>query len=102
VPDPSSPSDPGSGEHSSEDPHRPPEERPGEHPDPQQQRLLPVGAIEFLTLGLTWAVLLVGLGFLGSLVDGWLGTSPAFVLVGLALAIAVGIRMTIVRVRKYL
>jgi hypothetical protein len=83
-----------------------PDQKDGESDSPspwaEKQRLIPLGAVEFLTLGLTWAVLLVGGGLLGSLVDGWLGTSPAFVLVGLALGIAVGVRMTVTRVRKYL
>jgi hypothetical protein len=102
VPTPPPPSGPGDS-----GPPSDPSDRKDGDPDPaspwaQKQRLVPLGAVEFLTLGLTWAVLLVGGGLLGSLVDGWLGTSPAFVLVGLALGIAVGLRMTITRVRKYL
>jgi F0F1-type ATP synthase assembly protein I len=61
-----------------------------------------LGAVEFLTLGLTAAgALAVGV-VLGLLVDGWLGTSPAFTLVGLVLGIVAAVLMTVARVRKYL
>jgi F0F1-type ATP synthase assembly protein I len=60
------------------------------------------GAVEFLSLGLSIAVLLAGGALLGYLVDRWLGTVPLFTLVGLALGIATAAFMTIARVRKYL
>ena len=62
----------------------------------------PAGAVEFLTLGLTVAVTLVGLGALGYLVDRWLGTSPWFTLAGLVLGIAAAVLMTVSRVRRLL
>jgi F0F1-type ATP synthase assembly protein I len=43
-----------------------------------------MGAAYALTGGL------LGLGFVGYLLDLWLGTSPAFVLVGLGLGLVVG------------
>lgn len=102
-PDSSSPSDSDESPVPSQHPDRAPPELPDEvFQEPEKQPLLPAGAVDFLTLGLTWAVLLAGGVFLGYLVDGWLGTSPAFVLVGLALGIAVGVAMTVTRVRKYL
>jgi len=60
------------------------------------------GAVAFLTLGLSAAVVLVICGGLGYLVDRWLNTSPAFTLVGVALGIATVVAMTVTRVRKYL
>jgi ATP synthase protein I len=60
------------------------------------------GAAEFLTLGLTVAVALVGLAALGYLVDRWLGTSPWFTLVGLVLGIAAAVLITVSRVRRLL
>jgi len=60
------------------------------------------GAVEFLTLGLSIAVLLAGGALLGYLVDRWLGTMPLFTLVGLVLGIAAAVLMTMTRVRKYL
>jgi len=60
------------------------------------------GAVEFLSLGLSIAVLLAGGALLGYLVDRWLGTIPLFTLVGLAIGIATAAFMTISRVRKYL
>ncbi len=62
----------------------------------------PAGAVEFLTLGLTLAVTILVCGGLGYLVDRWLGTSPAFTLVGLVLGIAAAVLTAITRVRKYL
>jgi hypothetical protein len=71
---------------------------PGRGPNPP----LGAGGVEFLTLGLSLAVVLVAGGALGWLVDRWLGTSPAFTLVGLALGITAAVLMTISRVRRYL
>ncbi len=61
-----------------------------------------LGAVEFLTLGLTVAVTLVAFGALGFVADRWLGTSPWFTMVGLLLGIAAAVTLTISRVRKYL
>jgi F0F1-type ATP synthase assembly protein I len=60
------------------------------------------GAIEFLTLGIAVAVVVVGFGALGYLADGWAGTTPWLTLVGLALGITTAVLLTIARVRKYL
>ncbi len=60
------------------------------------------GAVEFLTLGLTVAVALVGLAGLGYAVDRWLGTSPWFTLLGVVLGIAAAVLITVARVRRFL
>jgi hypothetical protein len=60
------------------------------------------GAVEFLTLGLTAAVALAIGVVLGLLVDGWLGTSPVFTLIGLVLGLAASVSVTVTRVRKLL
>jgi ATP synthase protein I len=72
--------------------------RPPADPD----RAVVAGAAEFLTLGLTVAVALVGLAALGYLVDRWLGTSPWFTLVGVVLGIAAAVLITVSRVRRLL
>ena len=77
-----------------------PESGPGpssDEPDPTV-----AGAVEFLTLGLTVAVVLVGFGALGYVVDRWLGTSPWFTLAGLVLGIAAAVLITVSRVRHFL
>ncbi len=58
--------------------------------------------IEFMTLGLTVAVTIVICGVLGYLLDRWLGTTPLFVLIGLALGVTAAVLTTVSRVRKYL
>ncbi len=80
------------------EPHAPhePEQTPPEEPG------LGPGAIAFLTLGVTWAALLVAGGVLGALLDAWAHTSPLFTLLGVAFGIGVAVAMTVVRVRKYL
>ncbi len=60
------------------------------------------GAAEFLTLGLTVAVALVGMAAVGYGADRWLGTSPWFTLVGLVLGIVAAVLITISRVRRLL
>jgi len=60
------------------------------------------GAVEFLTLGLTVAVTVVVGGALGYLVDRWLGTSPVFTLVGVALGITAAVLTAVRQFRKYL
>jgi len=74
----------------------------GPGPPDEPEPLVAPGAVEFLTLGLTVAVTLVGLGALGYLVDRWLGTSPWFTLAGLVLGIAAAVLMTVSRVRRLL
>ena len=71
-------------------------------PPPDPDRAVVAGAAEFLTLGLTVAVALVGLAALGYLVDRWLGTSPWFTLVGVVLGIAAAVLITVSRVRRLL
>ena len=60
------------------------------------------GAVEFLTLGLTVAVTVVVGGALGYLVDRWLGTSPVFTLVGVALGITAAVLTAVRQIRKFL
>jgi len=78
-----------------------PESGPGSSSDDPDPLVAP-GAVEFLSLGLTVAVVLVGLGALGYLVDRWLGTSPWFTLAGLVLGIAAAVLITVSRVRRFL
>jgi len=84
-----------------DDPTPAPESGPEPPPD-GPDRTVPAGAVEFLTLGLTVAVALVGLAALGYGVDRWLGTSPWFTLVGLVLGIAAAVLITVSRVRRLL
>jgi F0F1-type ATP synthase assembly protein I len=83
------------------DPNPPPDPSDGSgsspHPPP-----VSAGAVEFLSLGLSIAVLLVACGGIGYAVDRWLGTSPLFLLVGLAAGIVGAVLITVSRVRKYL
>jgi F0F1-type ATP synthase assembly protein I len=72
-------------------------------PDPPSRRdSVDAGAVEFLTLGLTVAVALVGLAALGYAVDRWLGTGPWFTLVGVVLGIVAAVLITVSRVRRFL
>jgi hypothetical protein len=80
----------------------PPSDSPAEPPLSDRDPGLVPGAVEFLTLGLTVAVALVGLAALGYLVDRWLGTSPWFTLVGVVLGIAAAVLITVSRVRRLL
>jgi F0F1-type ATP synthase assembly protein I len=74
---------------------------PDDSPPPEEPKPLP-GAVAFLGMGLTAAVC-VGLGLLlGILVDGALHTAPAFLLVGLALGLAVAAMSVIKQIRTYL
>ncbi len=84
-----------------DDPTPAPDAEPGPSPAESERTTL-AGAAEFLTLGLTVAVALVGLAALGYLVDRWLGTSPWFTLVGLLLGIAAAVLITVSRVRRLL
>jgi len=78
-----------------------PDAEPG-RPPTGPDRVPVAGAAEFLSLGLTVAVVLVGLAALGYLVDRWLGTSPWFTLAGVVLGIAAAVLITITRVRRLL
>jgi F0F1-type ATP synthase assembly protein I len=78
-------------------------------PDPQEtsppgsEPESPLGpAVEFLTLGLSAAVMLVAGAGLGYLVDRWASTSPIFTLIGLVLGVAMAVAMTVVQVRRHL
>ena len=74
---------------------------PDESQPPQEPKPLP-GAMAFLSMGLSAAVCVgIGLG-LGILVDGALHTAPAFLLVGLALGLAVAALSVIKQIRTYL
>jgi F0F1-type ATP synthase assembly protein I len=74
---------------------------PDESSPPQEPKPLP-GAMAFLSMGLSAAVCVgIGLG-LGILVDGALHTAPAFLLVGLALGLAVAALSVIKQIRTYL
>jgi len=60
------------------------------------------GAVAFLGMGLS-AAICVGIGIgLGILVDDALGTAPAFLLVGLALGVAVAALSVVKQIRTYL
>lgn len=49
-----------------------------------------VEVARYLGLGLTWALSTALFLYLGSLVDGWLGTEPAFTVVGAFVGAAAG------------
>lgn len=70
--------------------------------DPPDDDSSSPGAAEFAGIGLANAVCIFGGGALGWLVDRWLGTLPAFVLLGMVSGIVLGITGTYQRVRKYL
>ena len=80
--------------------------RSGERPGrilarPEEPKPLP-GAVAFLCMGLSAAVCVgVGVG-LGLWVDSALHTAPAFLLVGLALGLAVGRLSVVKQIRTYL
>jgi hypothetical protein len=62
----------------------------------------PLGLSNLLGLGTVLAVLL-GAGIaLGWWLDGALGTSPTFVLIGIALGLAGGVCYTVVQIRPFL
>ena len=74
---------------------------PDESSQPEGPKPLP-GAVAFLSMGLTAAVCVgIGLG-LGILLDGALHTAPVFLLVGLALGLAVAAVSVIKQIRAYL
>jgi len=76
-----------------------------EHDDPSPPEGAPKplpGAVAFLGMGLS-AAICVGIGIgLGILVDDALGTAPAFLLVGLALGVAVAALSVVKQIRTYL
>jgi ATP synthase protein I len=53
-------------------------------------------------LGLTNAICLAGGLLLGHFLDGWLGTAPVMVLVGMTLGLALGVVGSVLEVRRYL
>jgi F0F1-type ATP synthase assembly protein I len=70
-------------------------------PEPKGPKPLP-GAVAFLNMGLAAAVC-VGLGVLaGVLVDDALHTAPLFLLIGLALGLAVAALSVVKQIRTYL
>ncbi len=74
---------------------------PDESSPPEAPKPLP-GAVAFLTMGLSAAVCVgVGLG-LGLWLDSALHTAPVFLLVGLALGLAVAALSVIKQIRSYL
>ncbi len=74
---------------------------PDESSQPEGPKPLP-GAVAFLSMGLAAAVCVgIGLG-LGILVDDALHTAPVFLLVGLALGLAVAALSVIKQIRTYL
>ena len=74
---------------------------PDEPPPPEEPKPLP-GAVAFLSMGLS-AAICVGLGLLlGILVDDALHTAPAFLLVGLALGLALAAISVVKQIRTYL
>ena len=76
-----------------------------EHDDPSPPEGAPKplpGAVAFLGMGLS-AAICVGIGIgLGILVDDALGTAPAFLLVGLALGVALAALSVVKQIRTYL
>jgi F0F1-type ATP synthase assembly protein I len=79
-----------------------PESGASSRPEPPHQPTVAAAAVEFLSLGLAAAVAILAAGAAGYFLDRWLGTSPIFVLIGVALGLAAAISMTVARVRKYL
>jgi F0F1-type ATP synthase assembly protein I len=74
---------------------------PDPSPESNEPKPLP-GAVAFLSMGLSAAVC-VGLGlFVGVLVDDALHTAPVFLLIGLALGLAVAALSIIKQIRSYL
>jgi F0F1-type ATP synthase assembly protein I len=75
--------------------------KPDESSPPEGPKPLP-GAVAFLSMGLAAAVC-VGIGVgLGLWLDSVLHTAPAFLLVGLALGVAVAALSIIKQIRAYL
>ncbi len=68
---------------------------------PSDRRLSP-GATAFLGLGLSIGLCFALMVGLGVLLDGWLGTSPILLLVGLGLGTVLAVLMAVATVRKYL
>jgi F0F1-type ATP synthase assembly protein I len=79
-----------------------PETRPSGPAEPGRPDASLGPAVAFLTLGLRMAGALVVCGGLGYLVDDWLGTSPVFVLLGVALGVAAAVGQAVITVRRYL
>jgi F0F1-type ATP synthase assembly protein I len=60
-----------------------------------------LGWSELLGMGITAAVLVVGLG-VGWLIDDLAGTTPIFIMIGLALGIVGAVAYVVVKFRSYL
>ena len=72
-----------------------------ETPEPESPKPLP-GAVAFLSMGLS-AAICVGIGVgLGLWVDSLLGTGPIFLLLGLAMGVAVAAVSVVRQIRTYL
>jgi hypothetical protein len=90
-----------------DEPTPPPDQPPGSDPPPPPDppphpSPVSAGGIELLTLGLAAAVTLALGGGIGYLIDRWVGTSPLFTLLGVALGATAAVLTTITRIRKYL
>ena len=53
-------------------------------------------------LGLANAICLAGGLALGHVLDGWLGTAPLFLLVGMALGLTLGVVGSVLEIKRYL
>jgi len=74
-------------------------EQIGDSPDPGGPSLSLGG---LLGIGLANAVCVGGGLVLGHLLDGWLGTAPVMVLVGIGLGLALGVVGSFMEIRRYL
>ena len=70
-----------------------------DQPDPGR-RSLSLGTLA--GLGLANALSLAAGLALGHVVDGWLGTAPVMVLVGMAFGLALGVVGSVLEIRRYL
>jgi ATP synthase protein I len=74
-------------------------EQIGDPPDPGGPSLSLGG---LLGLGLANAVCVAGGLVLGHLLDGWLGTAPVMVLLGIGLGLVLGVVGSFMEIRRYL
>jgi F0F1-type ATP synthase assembly protein I len=68
---------------------------------PEDRRLSP-GAVAFLGLGISIGLCLAVTVGAGLLLDAVLHSSPAFLLIGLAIGVVVAVAMAVTTIRKYL
>ena len=79
-----------------------PDDTPGAEPTPRREPPPLPGALAFAGMGLSIAVT-VGAGVvLGLLVDKWLHTAPAFLVVGLVLGVLAAVTAVRAQIRSYL